>query len=90
MGWLRKLLGLGPYRYEILVGTSYASADEAARAAQVKLNAQPGIAVGIAADAMCCSSQGSHGDDAEGGARGVVVARQNPGLEFNVYVLVRS
>ena len=37
------------YRYSIVVGTSHASAEEAARDAQLKVNAQAGEAIGIAA-----------------------------------------
>jgi hypothetical protein len=40
--------------YQIVVGTSFASAEEAARSAEFKTNAAAGRAIGIAADAIVC------------------------------------
>jgi hypothetical protein len=45
------------FRYEIVVGTSHASAEEAASSAQLKANAAGGEVIGIAADAMCCAAE---------------------------------
>jgi len=40
--------------YKIEVGTSFASAEEAARSAEIKANGAGGFAVDIAADAIVC------------------------------------
>jgi hypothetical protein len=40
--------------YEIKVGTAFDSAEKAALAAQIRANASPGRAIGIAADALVC------------------------------------
>ncbi len=45
--WIRR-------RYQIVVGTSFATAEEAARSAELKPNAAGGRAIGIAADAIVC------------------------------------
>ncbi len=65
------------YRYQILVGTSHASAEEAAANAQLRANAAQGEVLDIAADALCCG-------EGEVGAGGTGSA------EWNVYVLVRT
>jgi hypothetical protein len=44
----------GKKKYEIVVGKSFASAQEAARSAQVQVNKGKGKAIGIAADAIVC------------------------------------
>jgi len=44
----------GKKKYEIVVGRSFASAQEAARSAQVQVNKSKGKAIGIAADAIVC------------------------------------
>jgi len=43
--------------YEIVVGQSFASAEEAAKSAQLKTNASRGRVIGIAADAIVCCSE---------------------------------
>ncbi|QUD88530.1 hypothetical protein [Phenylobacterium montanum] len=44
--------------YEIVLGQDFASAESAARSAQLKVNAAGGHAIGIAADALvCCKEQ---------------------------------
>ena len=61
-------------RIQIVVGTSHASGDEAARSAQNQANAAGGEAIGIAADAMCCPATEAGGQ---------------PGDVWNVYVMIR-
>lgn len=63
------------YRYRIVVGHSFASADEAARSAELQTNNLGGEAIAIAADGLCCG----------GGELGPTVGR----AEWDVYVLVR-
>jgi hypothetical protein len=75
--WLRFTPWQPRYRYQILVGTSHASADEAATNAQLRANAAQGEVLDIAADALCCG-EGEVGADGTGSA------------EWNVYVLVRT
>jgi hypothetical protein len=40
--------------YQILVGQSFASAEAAAKSAELKINSSGGRAIGIAADALIC------------------------------------
>jgi hypothetical protein len=82
------------FSYEIVVGTSHASAEEAARSAQLKTNAAGGEAIGIAADALCCAD--SVGGVADGGGNEAGVALAGPAIavgsgsvEWDVYVLIR-
>ena len=51
------------HSYEIILGQSFASAEEAARSAQLKLNAAGGKAIGISADAMVCCGRSPVIDD---------------------------
>ena len=75
--------------YEIVVGSSFASAEEAAKSAQIKVNASTGEVIGIAADAMCCCGQGvPKGPESKGGAALVVTGRPCS-AEWDVYVLIR-
>ena len=62
------------YTYSILTGTSHASSQEAARNAELQVQNSGGEAIGIAADAMCCSK-----DDSAGG-----------GAQWDVHVLIRK
>jgi|GEM_PF-6922389 len=50
--------------YQIVLGTSFESAEKAASAAEIRANAAGGFAIGIAADAIvCCREQhGTLGD----------------------------
>jgi hypothetical protein len=75
------------YRYEIVVGTSHASAEEASRSAQLKTNASGGEAISIAADALCCADKAGKAGGSEGGAASPGPASQR--VEWDVYVLVR-
>jgi hypothetical protein len=45
------------YTYQIVVGKSHASADEAAKNAELQINNSGGEAIGIAADGMCCQAE---------------------------------
>ena len=82
------------YRYQIVVGKSFASADEAAASAQLKTNAAGGEAIAIAADALCCADKvGGLGNEfgGEGGAAlaGPAIAISTHAVEWDVYVLIR-
>ena len=58
MGLFRRLWWLlWKPRYEIVSAQSFASAEEAARSAQIKVNATLGEAIAIAADAICCGGE---------------------------------
>jgi hypothetical protein len=57
-GFWQSIFWWWPRTYEIVLGTSFATAEEAARSAQIKANAANGRAIGIAADAIvCCREQ---------------------------------
>ncbi len=57
-GFWRWIFWWWPRSYEIVLGTSFATAEEAAKSAQLKTNAAGGRAIGIAADAIvCCREQ---------------------------------
>ncbi len=62
------------YSYSVVVGKSHASADEAAKSAELQTQNSGGEAIGIAASAMCCSKE----EQAAGGA------------EWDVYILIRK
>lgn len=62
------------YSYSVIVGKSHASADEAAKNAELQVQNSGGEAVGIAASAMCCAKEEGAVD----------------GAEWDVYVLVRK
>jgi hypothetical protein len=72
--WIRKLFWWPRYTYDIVVGSSHASAEEAERNALIQAGRAGGEIIGIAADAMCCSK-----DDSGGG-----------GAEWDVYLLIRK
>ena len=72
--WLRKLFWWPRYTYEIAVGKSHASAEEAEKNALIQAGRIGGEIVGIAASAMCCAKD----EQAAGGA------------EWDVYLLVRK
>jgi len=55
--WIRRTLGLTVPSYAILVGRSYASAQEAAAAAAVLVAGSGAQALGIAASAVCCPGE---------------------------------
>ncbi len=80
---------MAKHKYEIVVGKSYATAEAAAKSAQLKANASGGEVIGIAADAMCCGGRGVRaGLESEGGVAPGIPGR--PGtVEWDVYVPVR-
>jgi len=55
--WLWRLLWWPRWKYEIAVGTSHASADEAKQNALIQAGKLGGEIVGIAASAMCCAGE---------------------------------
>lgn len=58
MGFLRWLWWLiWKPSYEIVSSQSFASAEEAAKSAQIQTNSAGGEAIGIAADAICCGGE---------------------------------
>jgi hypothetical protein len=60
MFWfLRKLFWWPRWTYDIVVGSSHASAEEAERNALIQAGKAGGEIVGIAASAMCCSGEAS-------------------------------
>jgi hypothetical protein len=71
---LRFLFWRPRYVYSVVVGKSHASADEAAKSAELQVQNSGGEAVGIAASAMCCAK----------GEQGAGTA------EWDVYVLIRK
>jgi hypothetical protein len=71
--WFRKLFWWPQWKYEMVVGTSFASAEEAMRNAMLAAQKAGGDPISIAADAMCCS-------DPDGG---------QSRAEWNVYILLR-
>jgi hypothetical protein len=77
------------FSYQIVVGTSHASADEAAKNAELKTNNSGGEAIGIAADAMCCTGRTAGLGDESAVGPGVITGAR-PGIEWNVYVLIRN
>jgi hypothetical protein len=58
-----------------MVGKSHASADEAAKNAELQVNNSGGEAIGIAAGEMCCTNGPESGPG---------------GAEWDVYVLIRK
>ena len=60
--------------YDVALGTSFISAEEALASAKVKATAMGGDVIGIAADALCCC--GTDGTP--------------PSKEYDVYLLVRK
>ena len=79
------------YTYEIVVGTSFASAHEAAKSAELKTNSAGGEAISIAADAMCCAIPAAPGGEGDkGGAASISFAPQPGTVEWDVYVLIRK
>jgi hypothetical protein len=58
--------------YEIVVGQSFATAEEAAKSAQIKTNASGGRVIGIAADAMVCCFE-----------ENIIIREQTPGAGEN-------
>jgi hypothetical protein len=55
--WLRKLFWWPRYTYDIAVGRSNASAEEAERNALIQAGRAGGEIIGIAASAMCCGGE---------------------------------
>ena len=56
--WLWRFVFWWPrYTYNIVVGTSHASAEEAERSALINAQRAGGEIVGIAASAMCCGGE---------------------------------
>jgi hypothetical protein len=53
--WFRWLIW-GP-RYQIISSQSFASAEEAAASAKIKMDAAGGEPIAIAADALCCGGE---------------------------------
>lgn len=74
--WLFRWLFWQPqYRYDIAIGTSHASAEEAAASAKIHAGTLGGEWVALAADALCCAPT----EEAPQG-----------GVEWDVYILVRG
>jgi hypothetical protein len=61
--WLRKLFWWPRYTYQIAVGSSHASAEEAKQNALIQAGKIGGTIMDITASAMCCS--GEQGSGAE-------------------------
>jgi hypothetical protein len=56
--WLWRTIFWWPgFTYDIVVGTSHASAEEAERSALINAQRAGGEIVGIAASAMCCAGE---------------------------------
>ncbi len=55
--WLRRIFWWPRYNYNIVVGTSHASAEEAEKNALIQAQRAGGDIIGIAASAMCCGGE---------------------------------
>lgn len=80
--WLWKLLWWPRWKYDIAVGTSHASAEEAEKNALIQAGKLGGEVIGIAASAMCCSGQNAPSDGGAPAGAG--------SAEWDVYLLLRK